>query len=914
MNTFKSIPAVLALLLLLAMCVACGDDKEEQIVPPENNIPGKEVGIRQLSLKLPRLGRLEILFSRVNCHIHLKGKDDAVTYPVNTFLSATSDSLLIEAEDPILSELPHQLYHLNYVTFSRKELTSKAEDDGSTIPQDTIYIGARLSIEDPNNITFRSSFNVETDCIGAGNPNDPIAIACGQDFKKQIADALTADNDLSDKCFELTENINLQTVDVTNGKGWEPAGHNNINGGSTPFNGTIDGNGNRFENIYCHTSDGYGGLFYNLGSSAYIHDIQFHYVSLNGKDYLGTVACFAEKGSRLENLSLEGYITGKNYIGGLVGKGSPDVIRCISSIQISTTENGSYLGGMVGYGTGITFTDCIRNGQISAPQCHYVGGFAGYDSGGSLIRCYVSGNISGADMVGGFCGFGAHYTATDCLAGATVSYQSYAYPWQIFLDQPSISAISLEINGNDEVGGFIGNGFLSLTGKNAFKYKDTSTPSISGHNKVGGLIGHGSAKMASGTTFTSFAYIVASGEYAGGVLGFDETGQLSVKDSCKNEGIIHGNDYVGGICGGYVGSISGGTFVNTAEIHGHNYVGGLIGEIGMSHLGSIGSAFINDGNVIATGGRVGGFIGNSLNIRLQFTGSTRLSRESGSLKIEGSDRVGGIVGSLKIGVSCSNYILKDISAYANIIGQSNVGGLFGSVDIDQVNANMDLFTLTSSVRAVITSRSGNDIGGAIGFLRVNSSVNDSYTVTIPGIKTLNGSITANGNGVGGLVGRAENGKCRSLYFKNCDNYVNLTSQSSSNVNGYGGIIGLRDENGYEIKISQCSNMGDIYGPALSAAGGIVGQQTENVYIDQCYNGGKIDGSSAVGGILGRVYDHTTVTNCFNMGDVPWAPNKTLLAGIVGQKENKSKADLLIENCYNVGSTGWGIIGGEDRKN
>ena len=39
-----------------------------------------------------------------------------------------------------------------------------------------------------------------------------------------------------------------------------------------------------------------------------------------------------------------------------------------------------------------------------------------------------------------------------------------------------------------------------------------------------------------------------------------------------------------------------------------------------------------------------------------------------------------------------------------------------------------------------------------------------------------------------------------------------------------------------------------------------------------------------------------------------------MAGIVGQKENKSKKDLLIKNCYNVGTTGWGIIGGEDAKN
>ena len=205
MNTFKSIFTAWALLLLPALFVACADDEDEITVPQENGIPGQEVGIRQLSLKVPRLGRLEILFSKVNDH---------VTYPVNTFLSADTDSLLIEAEDPILSELPHQLYRLNFVTFSRKDLTSKAEADDGAIAQDTIYLGARLSIEDPNNIAFRSSFNLEANCIGAGSEADPVAIACGKDFKTLIADALTRGDDLSGKYFDLTENINFQMTDV----------------------------------------------------------------------------------------------------------------------------------------------------------------------------------------------------------------------------------------------------------------------------------------------------------------------------------------------------------------------------------------------------------------------------------------------------------------------------------------------------------------------------------------------------------------------------------------------------------------------------------------------------------------------------------------------------------------------------
>lgn len=94
----------------------------------------------------------------------MKGVDDRITYPINTFLSATTDSLIIDAEDPILSELPHQMYHLNYITFPKKDLTVKAGEvvlDAAV--QDTVYLGARLSVEDPTiSLSARLSTSKQT--------------------------------------------------------------------------------------------------------------------------------------------------------------------------------------------------------------------------------------------------------------------------------------------------------------------------------------------------------------------------------------------------------------------------------------------------------------------------------------------------------------------------------------------------------------------------------------------------------------------------------------------------------------------------------------------------------------------------------------------------------------------------------
>lgn len=91
-----------------------------------------------------------------------------MTYPVNIVLTATEEALSMEAEDPILAELPHQLYHLNYITFPHKRLTTKS-DGQSEVKEDTVYVGARLSVVNPDNIVFMSSFNVGSDRIGSGS-------------------------------------------------------------------------------------------------------------------------------------------------------------------------------------------------------------------------------------------------------------------------------------------------------------------------------------------------------------------------------------------------------------------------------------------------------------------------------------------------------------------------------------------------------------------------------------------------------------------------------------------------------------------------------------------------------------------------------------------------------------------------
>ena len=164
MKRIKHLLFVSALTAAVVMLSSCSDDVSPNDRDSENSVPGQEVGIKTLKVSVPRLKRFDRVVERLSCRIHLRGRKDQVTYPINTFISADKDSLYLEANDPILSELPHQMYHLNAVTFPHRDVTTRSDEQ----VEDTVYVGARLSIEDPDNIGFRSSFNVSANSIGSG--------------------------------------------------------------------------------------------------------------------------------------------------------------------------------------------------------------------------------------------------------------------------------------------------------------------------------------------------------------------------------------------------------------------------------------------------------------------------------------------------------------------------------------------------------------------------------------------------------------------------------------------------------------------------------------------------------------------------------------------------------------------------
>gem|GEM_PF-927831 len=176
-----------------------------------------------------------------------------------------------------------------------------------------------------------------------------------------------------------------------------------------------------------------------------------HLGIISGKNYVGGVIGNLTPNTDtpiIENCSHNGDITGSEQVGGIVGrlyfqndggKNYPTTIRkCQVNGRISGTN---YAGGIMGKSQGyfysnysphvftfsssiISVSDCYTTGAVIGTQ--YVGGIVGEladnYNGGSITSCYCRSSISGKDYVGGIVGYLYRGTVTSNFAiGDTLS-------------------------------------------------------------------------------------------------------------------------------------------------------------------------------------------------------------------------------------------------------------------------------------------------------------------------------------------------------------------------------------------------------------------------------------------------------------------------------------------------------------
>ncbi len=227
---------------------------------------------------------------------------------------------------------------------------------------------------------------------GSGTVSDPYKISNIEDLKEII-------NNL-DKHFVQTQNIDLSSIND-----WYPIGTSS----SESFTGTYDGNGYNISNLKITSGSKNIGLFGYIGSGSEIKNVNLISPNINNDliSYVGSLVGYSD-GGYIENCSsINGSVTGKQYIGGLVGIAKSSKIYnsyFLGSVEANNTAD-SRVGGLLGLTSSLgdpsEITMCYSESNINGGQ--YTGGLIGYNTG-IVKNSFSSGIVNGSSNTGGLVG------------------------------------------------------------------------------------------------------------------------------------------------------------------------------------------------------------------------------------------------------------------------------------------------------------------------------------------------------------------------------------------------------------------------------------------------------------------------------------------------------------------------------
>ena len=573
--------------------------------------------------------------------------------------------------------------------------------------------------------------------------------------------------------------------------------------------------------------------------------------------FAGTIDVNVETDNSSDKASNIGGIVGDMGNGANFASGSHVTVS--GTITIGDTLAAQNVGGVAGRTNTATFIGTFDvHPTMDTPKAQNVGGFIGKNAGATYVLADISratdqtlkgttitigssdgngnysGSISAASNVGGIIGLNS--------AGSVFGIGSNNVDGTNYNKGTLHITIYATITGTgDYVGGIVG--LNESTGTNygvvsIVRGVIVQNGAISGASYVGGIVGYDNGVLETGgaTADSSFS---------------EDNQKLITALSITNKGNVTGSgDYVGG----FIGRIDepredtdstvdiAGTFTNDGLVEGDNYVGGLIGYVGkgitIGTKNGVSTEFKNSNSVIGHGNYIGGSIGLLLGTIQGASTSVLVKFENGGKQndgtyvgnVDGKAYVGGSIGVIAGNVEYAQFV--NLSTTLTINADTAVGGSVGYLGVPNT-LKTTLGDLSISVQ--------------------NSHFEANGTLTVSGTST--GTVTETG-GVGGAIG---------VIGSNVTNWENNTYYARGNVtaggiNNVGGIIGLIKAANITI-----SNM-LAYGTTVSGAtnvGGIVGATTgADTQIVSAY---AIEGNftgTVKGGIIGFAQNDTVASTSY----------------------------------------------------
>lgn len=664
-----------------------------------------------------------------------------------------------------------------------------------------------------------------------------------------IQKAANSNDDVLSYNFALKNDINASAI----GNDYEAIG------GTTGYNGTFDGRGNRIIGLKVENANGNAGIFDTIGTNGVVKDVNIYSGTFTGSSNAGAVAGVNE--GRIENVTGFGNtveVSGAGSAGGIVGKNEGKGNFVTADGASTLTGNGIYdvqsigsvitasgvAGGLVGTNDGalgnsysdsaVTSTDGTSKG---------LGGVAGVNTGDVQYvdsLGVTNGGSTGSSNVGGVIGINKGNM-----------YSGY---------NESI------VSGSSNVGGIIGNNSSTVSNvvnATSVTGKDKDDTDISEY--VGGLVGTNSGSVTNGRNNGT----ITGTDYVGGMVGNNAAGSTLTNLVNDSSAAITGEKYVGGIAGKNDGIITANNnnLINRGSITGNQYVGGVAGMNTGEIRNTVNSVVLNatGNNAQYFGGVAGyndGIIGTVTN-----TSAIDVTAQDGTL-------VGGI-----IGYNAANGTLEgEIVNEGSVSGKSQVGGIIGK------NDNNNVLQGTENDRLTVTNDGTIDAeeGGAAGIFYENNGEIKYADIS-------NNGLVDGGDKEGGTGG---------LFGINNGDITESTLNNSGTVIGGGNVGGLIGVNKGNVSDSSLTNTGSVTGS--ENVGGLIGKNTGTItggrddnnsyYKDQIYNNGTITGTengSNIGGLIGYNADESesggkkgSLTAGYNTGAIN-AENSTNVGGIVG---------------------------------
>lgn len=341
---------------------------------------------------------------------------------------------------------------------------------------------------------------------------------------ESFRDRVNAGETFEDCIFWQKANINLNNED------WEPVGYGKPTTDQDKyFSGRYNGENHTITGININNNKMYQALFGDICGNS------------------------AEKKVIIENLTVEGNVTGGHIVAGIVGRaGNAKIVNCKNKVNVNSTlmdtvyeQDASSSGGIVGrtaMGMDVEIMNCENYGIINGASAGVIGGIVGLFQQGTISECTNYSNLETLKgKTGGIVGFMVKGDITNCHN-------------------------TKKIKGWYYVGGICGlAGYVNNTTLETVNIKEcNNTGEITGESYVGGIVGwtrkNGTVELCSNA-----GKILATGheDYwasAGGIVGYFG-GNTKISD-CYNIGNIESNYRgIGGISGSLTGTTDGNSYI-----------------------------------------------------------------------------------------------------------------------------------------------------------------------------------------------------------------------------------------------------------------------------------------------------------------------------------------------------------------